>query len=125
MDKQDVGTFPALAFPLMAIHFLQQQQPPVLPVLQELVGDRGIPHSAITSVKVDDMVLDYVHEPAKYWKTKNEQSLGELWLNMLRYYAVEFNYENHVIAITSSAVMKKSSKCWKHKRVSIEGKISE
>lgn len=122
MDKQDMGTFPPLAFPILAIHFLQQQRPPVLPVLQELIEDRKIPRSAITCIKVDDVVLDYVHEPAKYWKTKNDQSVGELWLNMLRYYAVEFNYETQVISVTTSGVMKKATKGWKHKRVSIEGK---
>lgn len=36
IDDQSRGTLPPHAFPIMLIHFLQQHQPPVLPVLHML-----------------------------------------------------------------------------------------
>jgi DNA polymerase sigma len=38
------------------------------------------------------------------WSTNNKQSLAQLWLGMLRFYAVEFNYTEFMVCIDSSSL---------------------
>jgi len=38
IDKQQEGTLPAYVFSLLAIYYLQQCSPPVLPVLHEVLS---------------------------------------------------------------------------------------
>uniref|UniRef100_A0A3Q3WUY2 CCHC-type domain-containing protein n=1 Tax=Mola mola TaxID=94237 RepID=A0A3Q3WUY2_MOLML len=74
------GSLSSYAYILMVLYFLQQRQPPVIPVLQEL-------------------------QP-------NMESVGELWLGLLRFYTEEFDFKEHVISIRQKKRLTTFEKQW-------------
>ncbi|CAF1521748.1 unnamed protein product [Adineta ricciae] len=89
------GTLSSYAYIIMLIHFLQQIQPPVLPVLQQ----------------------------RQVWINKygpNTLTTGELWIAFLRYYADQFDYEKHVVAIRQIEPLTRDEKGWFHRTIAIE-----
>lgn len=80
---------------LMVIHYLQFScKPPVLPSLQALYPD--IFHS-----KSDVRALRFDHQ-LKY-SSKNEQTLGDLFLGFLEYYTNNFDFMNQVISVRTGS----------------------
>jgi len=105
------GGLPSYGFNLMVIHYLQQIEPPVLPVLQELCHDTLEP--AMVG-KWDVRFHQDIKNLPKVWPPygQNEMSVGELWLGFLHYYVEEFQFDDLVISIrTSSPVTKASKDC--------------
>ncbi|KAG1670310.1 Terminal uridylyltransferase 7 [Nymphon striatum] len=100
IDQQSCGTLPSYAFTLMLVHFLQQVEPPVLPVI-----------SLSDVVKPD-------------WKSENEMSIGLLWLNLLRYYSVTFDYQDDVINVKQLEPLTQADKNWRSRKIAIEDPYS-
>ncbi|ELU05930.1 hypothetical protein CAPTEDRAFT_221986, partial [Capitella teleta] len=115
IDSQDNGSLPAYAFAMMTVYFLQQCQPPVLPVLHELVNvDPKTPGS-------EHEYLDDSDKLKECWASKNTSSLAELWLQLLRFYCVDFDMGTYVICVRQKRPLPRSEKKWASKRIALEG----
>ncbi|UJR23877.1 hypothetical protein I4U23_026849 [Adineta vaga] len=105
------GTLSSYAYILMVIHFLQQIQPPVLPVLQELSDD---------PTKKDLMYKNCSKWNNNLWKNENHLSVGALWIEFLRFYTEQFNYDEHVVTIRQKEPLSKHEKGWFRQTIAIE-----
>ena len=55
------------------------------------------------------------------WKTKNNESIGKLWLELFRFYTIGFKMTDQVINVRYLQPMNKTDKAWS-KKIAIEGK---
>ncbi|XP_014664775.1 PREDICTED: terminal uridylyltransferase 4-like, partial [Priapulus caudatus] len=114
VDKQDLGTLPPHAYSIMTVYFLQQLQPPVLPVLHEMPYEK---------TDNEENYPDFLSDPAivaKTWKTENNMGLGQLWLDLLRFYAVDFEITEYVVCIRELEMLSRKGRRWSQRRLSIE-----
>uniref|UniRef100_T1JHR9 CCHC-type domain-containing protein n=1 Tax=Strigamia maritima TaxID=126957 RepID=T1JHR9_STRMM len=111
LDKQYNGTLPAHSFPIMVIYYLQQCQPPVLPVLHEMVRNENEIYLPASELKEN-------------WTCNNTQSIGELWIALLKFYAVTFKTSEYVVCIQQSKLIKRSERGWSSKRLALEDPFS-
>ncbi|XP_029826435.2 terminal uridylyltransferase 7 isoform X1 [Ixodes scapularis] len=112
LDRQERGTLPPHAYPIMVIYFLQQCKPPVVPVLHELTGGSDSePHLCLKDSEWK-------------WKSTNNRSLGDLWCELLRFYAAEFRLEKHVVCIRRLKPVLISEKKWNKRYIAIEDPYS-
>uniref|UniRef100_A0A3B3IIK6 CCHC-type domain-containing protein n=1 Tax=Oryzias latipes TaxID=8090 RepID=A0A3B3IIK6_ORYLA len=54
---------------------------------------------------------------------KNTESIGELWLGLLRFYTEDFDFKEHVVSIRQRARLTTFSKQWTSKYIVIEGDL--
>ncbi|XP_006824330.1 terminal uridylyltransferase 4-like [Saccoglossus kowalevskii] len=120
IDKQDMGSLPSHAFPLMVIYYLQQCQPPVLPVLHSLISKGETERSKLLGNDSMYSYFDDLSQLSNVWKCKNESSVGVLWVGLFRFYALEFNMNDIVVCIKQSTPMAKELKKWSTKKITIE-----
>lgn len=50
--------------------------------------------------------------------------LGQLWLEMLRFYTLEFALEDYIISIRLKELLSREMKNWPRRRLAIEGTAS-
>ncbi|KAG8130707.1 hypothetical protein E2320_017332 [Naja naja] len=93
------GSLSSYAYTLMVLYFLQQRSPPVIPVLQEICKEPKKPEILVDGWNV--YFFDRINELSDVWSDfgKNKESIGELWLGLLRFYTEEFDFKEHVICI--------------------------
>lgn len=84
----------------MVINFLQMRNPPILPVLHQMV--KGEDESAFCT----DV------ESLRGFGSKNHESLGGLLFAFFRHYAVEFDYEEQVVSVRHGRYLDKREKGW-------------
>lgn len=48
--------------------------------------------------------------------------VGLLWVEMLRFYSLEFNVADNVISVRTSAILSREIKDWPKKRIAVEGR---
>ena len=58
---------------------------------------------------------------AEKWKSDNKCSVGELWLQLLKFYCLEFDNTHLVISILQTEPMTRQEKKWHSKKLAIEG----
>jgi terminal uridylyltransferase len=102
MNDASNSTVSSYAWIMMMIHFLQRsaqradgtEAPPVLPYLQQLESDE-CPKREIIVEGHDVYFFDRTEDIGKVWPgyQKNTESLGTLWLQFLKYYTEEFDFE--------------------------------
>ncbi|XP_078070554.1 terminal uridylyltransferase 7-like isoform X3 [Mustelus asterias] len=114
------GSLSSYAYTLMALYFLQQRKPPVIPVLQEIYDAARKPELFIDGWNV--YYFDKLDELKSKWPDygKNKESVGELWLGLLRFYTEEFDFKEHVISIRRKALLTTFKKQWTSKYIVIE-----
>ncbi|KAF4533213.1 hypothetical protein B566_EDAN011851 [Ephemera danica] len=95
IDDHLMGLLPAYSYNLLLIYFLQQVQPPVLPVLKD-------------------------SNPELSWTSTNTMATGELWVKLFRFYAVDYPNSENVICIRSKEPVKRIDKHWTGKKIAIE-----
>uniref|UniRef100_A0AAX7VWN7 Terminal uridylyl transferase 4 n=1 Tax=Astatotilapia calliptera TaxID=8154 RepID=A0AAX7VWN7_ASTCA len=113
------GSLSSYAYILMVLYFLQQRQPPVIPVLQEIFDGNTVPQRLVDGWNAfffDDLE-DLVTLPKL---TLNTESVGELWLGLLRFYTEEFDFKEHVISIRQRKRLTTFEKQWTSKCIAIE-----
>lgn len=57
------------------------------------------------------------------FKTPHQVSLGQLWLELLKFYTLEFALEEYVISIRVQELLTRENKNWPKRRIAIEGRI--
>lgn len=45
----------------------------------------------------------------KSWKSENNECIGKIWINMLKYFAYDFDYKNFIIHIGCTAPLLKNT----------------
>ena len=99
LDIQELGSYPSQMFVLMLVHFLQHRSPPLLPVPPK-VGGRLANHllyytplitqpndfndSSLQRQEHFNEYLSGLDHMIKMWKVTSNESLGVLWVDMLR-----------------------------------------
>ncbi|XP_051547805.1 terminal uridylyltransferase 7-like isoform X2 [Myxocyprinus asiaticus] len=114
------GSLSSYAYTLMVLYFLQQRNPPVIPVLQEIFDGERKP-----VVLVDGWDVHFFKDLKNlrdYWPEykKNKESVGELWLGLLQFYTEIFDFKENVICIRRKEPLTTFKKQWTSKHLAIE-----
>ncbi|KAM6328384.1 terminal uridylyltransferase 7 isoform 5-T6 [Alca torda] len=114
------GSLSSYAYTLMVLYFLQQRNPPVIPVLQEIYKEPKKPEILVDGWNV--YFFDKIEELSLVWPDcgKNTESVGQLWLGLLRFYTEEFDFKEHVICIRRKNLLTTFKKQWTSKYIVIE-----
>ena len=56
-----------------------------------------------------------------HWKCRNKKSVGQLWIEMLRFYSVVCDLNSLVICLRASKPVSREEKKWASKKLAIEG----
>ncbi|XP_061585537.1 terminal uridylyltransferase 7 isoform X2 [Cololabis saira] len=114
------GSLSSYAYTLMVLFFLQQRNPPVIPVLQEIYGGKKKPELLVDGWNV--YFFDDLKNLPSHWPPygKNTESVGELWLGLLRFYTEDFDFKEHVVCIRHFARLTTFNKQWTSKYIVIE-----
>ncbi|KFO84769.1 Terminal uridylyltransferase 7, partial [Buceros rhinoceros silvestris] len=114
------GSLSSYAYTLMVLYFLQQRNPPVIPVLQEIYTEPKKPEILVDGWNV--YFFDKIEELSAVWPDcgKNTESVGQLWLGLLRFYTEEFDFKEHVICIRRKNLLTTFKKQWTSKYIVIE-----
>ncbi|XP_062936754.1 terminal uridylyltransferase 7 isoform X2 [Cynocephalus volans] len=114
------GSLSSYAYTLMVLYFLQQRNPPVIPVLQEIYKGEKKPEIFVDGWNI--YFFDQMDELPTYWPEygKNTESVGQLWLGLLRFYTEEFDFKEHVISIRRKSLLTTFKKQWTSKYIVIE-----
>ncbi|XP_039606542.1 terminal uridylyltransferase 7-like [Polypterus senegalus] len=114
------GSLSSYAYTLMVLYFLQQRKPPVIPVLQEIFDGKKPPQVLVDGWNV--YFYDNLADLKNVWPEygKNTESVGELWLGLLRFYTEEFDFKEHVICIRRKKLLTTFKKQWTSKYIVIE-----
>ncbi|BFZ16873.1 hypothetical protein BsWGS_19912 [Bradybaena similaris] len=114
------GSLSSYAYILMMLYYLQQVQPPVIPVLQELYKGDQKPQNLVEGWDV--WFLDNLSQLDELWpeKGKNTMSVAELWLGFLCFYVEEFKYKEHVVSIRQKQPLTRFDKLWNGSCIAIE-----
>ncbi|XP_077548540.1 terminal uridylyltransferase 7-like [Haemaphysalis longicornis] len=115
------GGLSSYAYLLMAVFYLQQCRPPVVPVLQEL-SPEGEARPEVLVEGWNTWFFDDISRLKQVWTGvgQNKWSVAELWLGMLRFYTFEFSFNEHVVSIRQKAPMTKSEKMWTCCSIAVE-----
>ncbi|XP_023554912.1 terminal uridylyltransferase 7 isoform X3 [Octodon degus] len=114
------GSLSSYAYTLMVLYFLQQRSPPVIPVLQEMYKGEKKPEIFVDGWNI--YFFDQIDELPTCWPEygKNTESVGQLWLGLLRFYTEEFDFKEHVISIRRKSLLTTFKKQWTSKYIVIE-----
>ncbi|KAM7017608.1 terminal uridylyltransferase 7 [Tautogolabrus adspersus] len=114
------GSLSSYAYTLMVLFFLQQRNPPVIPVLQEIYDGKKKPEILVDGWNVyffDDLTTLPTRWPQ--YRT-NTETVGELWLGLLRFYTEDFDFREHVVCIRQQGCLTTFNKQWTSKYIVIE-----
>ncbi|XP_067377388.1 terminal uridylyltransferase 7 isoform X2 [Channa argus] len=114
------GSLSSYAYTLMVLYFLQQRNPPVIPVLQEIYDGKKKPEVLVDGWNV--YFFDDLKTLPSRWPqyATNTETVGELWLGLLRFYTEEFDFREHVVCIRQHARLTTFNKQWTSKYIVIE-----
>ncbi|XP_073402092.1 terminal uridylyltransferase 7 isoform X2 [Dendrobates tinctorius] len=146
IDRPEEGGLPPYVAALMVVFFLQQRKEPVLPVYL------GSWISGFTISKLAQYSLKEPNNEYVFWEYKaavdkenpnNEErsskgkvplffgtekpcsaSVGQLWVDLLRFYALEFNMADLVVNIRVKEKLSRELKDWPKKRIAVEDPYS-
>lgn len=114
------GSLSSYAYILMVLYFLQQRHPPVIPVLQEIFDGHTVPQRMVDGWNA--FFFDDLEDLRRRLSElpPNTESVGELWLGLLRFYTEEFDFKEHVISIRQRKRLTTFEKQWTSKCIAIE-----
>ncbi|XP_068175709.1 terminal uridylyltransferase 4 isoform X2 [Antennarius striatus] len=114
------GSLSSYAYILMVLYFLQQREPPVIPVLQEIFDGTAVPQRMVDGWNA--FFCDDLEDLRRLLSElqPNTESVGELWLGLLRFYTEEFDFKEHVISIRQRKRLTTFEKQWTSKCIAIE-----
>ncbi|XP_056142111.1 terminal uridylyltransferase 7 [Lampris incognitus] len=114
------GSLSSYAYTLMVLFFLQQRNPPVIPVLQEIYDGEKKPEILVDGWNV--YFFDDLKALPGRWPQygRNTETVGALWLGLLRFYTEDFDFKEHVVCIRQQARLTTFNKQWTSKYIVIE-----
>nr|XP_055045307.1 terminal uridylyltransferase 4 [Misgurnus anguillicaudatus] len=114
------GSLSSYAYILMVLYYLQQRQPPVIPVLQEIYDGNTAPERMVDGWNA--FFFDDLDELKRRLPElcQNKETVGELWLGLLRFYTEEFDFKENVISIRQHKRLTTFEKQWTSKCIAIE-----
>ncbi|XP_051923084.1 terminal uridylyltransferase 7 isoform X50 [Hippocampus zosterae] len=114
------GSLSSYAYTLMVLFFLQQRDPPLIPVLQELYDGDNKPEVIADGWNV--YFFDDLKTLPSRWPQygTNTETVGELWLGLLRFYTEDFDFKEHVVCTRQKARLTTFNKQWTSKYIVIE-----
>lgn len=65
----------------------------------------------------------HVFQSLLAFKSPHQVSLGQLWLELLKFYTLEFALEEYVISIRVQELLTRENKNWPKRRIAIEGRL--
>lgn len=95
------GTLSSYTWTCMIINFLQQRQPPILPVLHK-IDNEG---------KDEAYFYDDI-DKLRSFGSENKESLGGLLFAFFRRFALEFDYDDQVVSVREGRYLTKAEKGW-------------
>ncbi|KPP77957.1 poly(A) RNA polymerase GLD2-like [Scleropages formosus] len=105
------GTLSSYSLVLMVLHYLQK---PVIPCLQK-------DYPECFSVSMDIHLVPEGPKGIPPFISKNQSTLGDLFLGFLKYYAKEFNWDKLMISVREAdALPKPNCREWKNKFICVE-----
>jgi DNA polymerase sigma len=111
------GTLSSYTYVLLIISFLQTRSPPVLPCLQRMESGKHVdsrvvlPEHTVCSADGVECNVYFDHSVTKY-DTQNQESMGELFIAFLHYYAFEFDFRRSVACVRLGKSISRLSKKW-------------
>ncbi|XP_062307775.1 terminal uridylyltransferase 7 [Osmerus eperlanus] len=140
VDRADEGGLPSYVLALMVIYFLQQRKEHILPSylgheIKEFSVSRlsdfsltyledGFVHWGYRSAKDSSTPADGFYRKGKaplvFQGPRSPPEAGLLWVEMLRFYSLEFNFSDSVISVRTRAVLSREAKDWPKKRIAVE-----
>ncbi|XP_038650167.1 terminal uridylyltransferase 4-like isoform X1 [Scyliorhinus canicula] len=114
------GSLSSYAYVLMVLYFLQQRKPPVIPVLQEIFDGKEVPQRMVDGWNAFFFADIEVLKKKLPELGTNIESVGELWLGLLRFYTEEFDFKEYVISIRQKKLLTTFEKQWTSKCIAIE-----
>ncbi|KAM3838258.1 terminal uridylyltransferase 7-like, partial [Diretmus argenteus] len=141
VDRPEEGGLPPYVLALMVIYFLQQRKESLLPTyLNHEIKEFSFSKLSDFSLKhLEDGYVHWAYIPASkgssqpaegsYLKGKaplvfqsprSPVEVGLLWVEMLRFYSLEFNMADNVISVRTTAVLSREAKDWPKKRIAVE-----
>ncbi|KAK6015258.1 PAP/25A associated domain protein, partial [Ostertagia ostertagi] len=99
------GSLSSYAFIILLLHFLQNCDPPVLPRLQEDFRDNNV-----QPIMVENCDVYFYRDVIPDW-SQNRQSISELFVGFLNYYA-QFDFGTQVVQIRRKKPLLKMEKDW-------------
>ncbi|XP_033947738.1 terminal uridylyltransferase 7 isoform X2 [Pseudochaenichthys georgianus] len=114
------GSLSSYAYTLMVLFFLQQRNPPVIPVLQEIYDGKKKPEVLVEDWNV--YFFDDLKTLPSRWPQggRNTETVGELWLGLLRFYTEDFDFREQVICNRLHSCLTTFNKQWTSKYIVIE-----
>ncbi|XP_070689581.1 terminal uridylyltransferase 7 isoform X2 [Pempheris klunzingeri] len=114
------GSLSSYAYTLMVLFFLQQRNPPIIPVLQEIYDGKKKPEVLVDGWNV--YFFDDLKTLPSRWPQygTNTETVGELWLGLLRFYTEDFDFREHVVCIRQHGRLTTFNKQWTSKYIVIE-----
>ncbi|XP_057688013.1 terminal uridylyltransferase 7 [Corythoichthys intestinalis] len=114
------GSLSSYAYTLMVLFFLQQREPPLIPVLQEIYDGDEKPTVLVDGWNV--YFFDDLKSLPSRWPHygENTETVGELWLGLLRFYTEDFDFKEHVVCTRQKARLTTFNKQWTSKYIVIE-----
>ncbi|KAM9742898.1 poly(A) RNA polymerase GLD2 isoform 1-T4 [Menidia menidia] len=108
------GTLSSYTLVLMVLHYLQNLKEPVIPSLQ-----RDYPECFNPSIEINMVPEGPKHIPP--YNSRNRSSLGELLVGFLRYYAIDFRWDQQVISVREASTFPKDNSLeWRNKFICVE-----
>ncbi|XP_036384747.1 poly(A) RNA polymerase GLD2 [Megalops cyprinoides] len=108
------GTLSSYSLVLMVLHYLQTLPEPVIPCLQKEYPECFNPSMDI------HLVPEGPRDIPPY-TSRNQSTLGDLFLGFLKYYATIFNWDKFVISVREAAAFPRpSSREWRDKFICVE-----
>uniref|UniRef100_A0A7N5ZWS7 CCHC-type domain-containing protein n=1 Tax=Anabas testudineus TaxID=64144 RepID=A0A7N5ZWS7_ANATE len=140
IDRAEEGGLPPYVFALLVIYFLQQRKEPLLPTYlnQEVKVFSLSRLSEFNLTHDEDGYVHWIYSPSSKESSQPEGScikgkvplvflnphppveVGLLWVEMLRFYSLEFNMADNVISVRTSTVLSREMKDWPKKRIAVE-----
>ncbi|UYV65168.1 ZCCHC11 [Cordylochernes scorpioides] len=115
------GSLSSYAYILMVIYFLQQRDPPVLPVLQELhPNPQRRPQRMVK--EWDTWFFNDTSRLREMWPAggKNKETIGQLLVQIFKFYTETFEFDKYVVSIRQRSPMTRLEKLWNSKCIVIE-----
>ena len=114
LDRQAEGSLPPHSFAILLVYFLQQQSEPVLPCI----------HDYLDTAHNESDSYNSPYDSLKTWRTNNQKTVAELWIELFSFYSIGFQSAELVISIKRREVLTKEEKQWSSKKLAIEDPFS-